>query len=137
MSKPIIYLAGNMTPTPVHYKEWTLRMGVSLASRYRTTESKFKDGEKFIIRQDLGRLKNSHMVVVNLGVSDVSHHLTGLVVECYEAYKQHMPVYAFVSKEMQRSQQANSPWLKYSITQEFENELELIKYLMDKENLIV
>ena len=48
-----------------------------------------------------------------------------------------MPVYAFTSQEFERSQQGNSPWLQYSITQEFTTEDELIEYLLESENLIV
>lgn len=135
--KPIIYLAGNMTPDPQPYNEWTHRIKEYFGSKFRTTHSKFKHGEKFIVRQDLGRLENSHMVIVNLGVVDLSHHLTGLVVECYEAYKNNKPVYAFTSSDLQRSQQADSPWLQHSITKEFETEREMITYLMNEDNLFI
>ena len=136
-NKPIIYLAGNMTPSAENYYKWTDRISKKLKLKFRSSISKFKTGEKWIVRQDLGRLQNAHMVIVNLGVTDSAHHLTGLIVECYEAYKQNMPVYAFTSREFERSQQGNSPWLQYSITQEFTTEDELIEYLLDSENLIV
>lgn len=126
-----------MTPNPLIYDSWTNRINTFLENKFRTTSSKWKQGEKWIVRQDLGRLQNAHMVIVNLGVTDLSHHLTGLVVECYEAHKQNMPVYAFTSKELQRSQQADSPWLQHSITHEFQSEKEMIEYLMGTENLIV
>ena len=77
------------------------------------------------------------MLIVNLGVTALEHHLTGLVVECYEAHNQHMPVYAFTSKELKRSQQGDSPWLQQFITKEFESERELTDYLMSMDNLIV
>lgn len=136
-NKPIIYLAGNMTPSAENYYNWTDRISEKLKLKFRSSISEFKTGEKWIVRQDLGRLQNAHMVIVNLGVTDSTHHLTGLVVECYEAYKQNMPVYAFTSQEFERSQQGNSPWLQYSITQEFTTEDELIEYLLESENLIV
>ena len=136
-NKPIIYLAGNMTPSTENYYNWTDRISKKLEHKFRSSISEFKTGEKWIVRQDLGRLQNAHMVIVNLGVTDSAHHLTGLIVECYEAYKQNMPVYAFTSQEFERSQQGNSPWLQYSITQEFTTEDELIEYLLESENLIV
>lgn len=136
-NKPIIYLAGNMTPSAENYYKWTDRISEKLKLKFRSSISEFKTGEKWIVRQDLGRLQNAHMVIVNLGVTDSAHHLTGLIVECYEAYKQNMPVYAFTSREFERSQQGNSPWLQYSITQEFTTEDELIEYLLENENLIV
>ena len=108
-NKPIIYLAGNMTPSAENYYKWTDRISEKLEHKFRSSISEFKTGEKWIVRQDLGRLQNAHMVIVNLGVTDSAHHLTGLVVECYEAYKQNMPVYAFTSQEFERSQQGNSP----------------------------
>lgn len=102
-NKPIIYLAGNMTPSSENYYKWTDRISKKLEHKFRSSISEFKTGEKWIVRQDLGRLQNAHMVIVNLGVTDSAHHLTGLVVECYEAYKQNMPVYAFTSQEFERS----------------------------------
>ena len=137
MNKPIIYLAGNMTPSPDSYKKWTTEMGSKLSKKFRTSPSVFKDGQKFIVRQDLGRLTNAHMVIANLGVTDTNHHLTGLIVECYEAFKQNMPVYAFVSNDLERSHQANSPWLQEFITKEFNSEDEMLEYLLENENLQV
>lgn len=137
MNKPIIYLAGNMTPDPKIYADWVGRFTEMVSEKYRTTSSNFKEGNKFIVRQDLGRLTNAHILVVNLGVKDVTHHLTGLVVECYEAYKQNMPVYAFVGYGLERSQQADAPWLTEFITKEFPSEGALQSYLLNNENLIV
>lgn len=42
MNKPIIYLAGNMTPSPLAYDAWTERISEKLGSKFRTTHSKFK-----------------------------------------------------------------------------------------------
>lgn len=137
MNNPIIYLAGNMTPTPEHYEKWTERIEKQLKGSYRTTASNFKQGTNFIVNQDLGRLKNAHIVVVNFGISDINHHLTGAIVECYEAFKQNKPVYTFTSNDLIRSSQADSPWIKAFVTNEFENEADLIDYLLNHENLIV
>jgi len=136
-NKPIIYLAGNMTPSPIHYNAWTDKMVAYLERRYRCSASNFKSGNNFIVQQDLGRMKNAHMLIANLGVAETEHHLTGLIVECYEAFKQNMPVYAFVSDNLKRSQQADSPWLQSFITKEFANELELRNYLLTEDNLLV
>ena len=135
--KPIVYLAGNMTPDPKIYEDWVDELVDKIFAKYDCTAATVKPTEKFIVRSDLGRIKQSHMMIVNLGVTDLSHHLTGLVVECYEAYKQDMPVYAFTSDNLKRSQQANSPWLQHSITHEFKSEDDLVTYLMNQENLIV
>jgi len=135
--KPIVYLAGNMTPDPKVYNDWTEEIEEKIFSKYRCTTASTKPTEKFIVRQDLARIKQAHIIIVNFGVTDINHHLTGLVVECYEAYKQEMPVYAFTSERLHRSQQANSPWLQHSITHEFKTEEEMILYLMNVENLIV
>ena len=137
MNKPIVYLAGNMTPDPTFYSKWTQNLVEKLSSKFRLSPSRFKNGTKFIVEQDLGRLKNAHMVIVNLGVTDTNHHLTGLIVECYEAHKQNMPVYAFTSNDLKRSNQANSPWLESFITHDFETEENLVRYLLEYENLMV
>lgn len=137
MNKPIIYLAGNMTPDASIYNKWTNSMIETLGKKFRLSPSIFKNGDKFIVEQDLGRLKNSHIVVVNLGVTDTNHHLTGLIVECYEAHEQNMPVYAFTSNDLYRSNQANSPWLKSFITHDFGTEENLVNYLLNDENLMI
>ena len=126
-----------MTPNPLIYNAWTDRISARLEQKFRPSASKFKEGFRFIVNQDLGRLKNAHMVIANLGVQDSSHHLTGLIVECYEAHKQNMPVYAFTSSNLTRSQQANSPWLQSFITNEFTSEKELLEYLLSADNLLV
>lgn len=137
MNKPIIYLAGNMTPDPKVYTNWVLNFSEDVSEKYRATFSNFKTDSKFIIRQDLARLTNAHILVANIGVTDLSHHLTGLIVECYEAFKQNIPVYVFVGHGLKRSQQADAPWLQEFITKEFTSEENLKTYLLTQENLIV
>jgi nucleoside 2-deoxyribosyltransferase len=137
MSKPIIYLAGNMTPSPDYYNEWTKKISEDLEDEFRLTYSRFKDDPKFIVQDDLGRLRNSHIVVVNLGINDINHHLTGLIVECYEANKQHKPVYAFYDDDKIRSSQSDSPWLQSFITKEFNSYDDLVHYLKIESNLKV
>lgn len=136
-NKPIIYLAGNMTPDPLIYNAWTDKLSSRLTPKFRPSASNYKSGNSFIIGQDLGRLKNAHILIVNLGVDDLNHHLTGLIVEVYEAFKQNMPIYAFTSDNLLRSKQADSPWLQSFISNEFKSQQELIDYLMSDENLLV
>jgi len=135
--KPIIYLSGNMTPSPLFYNAWTDRFIEKVRPRFRITKSNPKTGDNFIVHTDLARLKNSHILVINLGVSDTNHHLTGAIVECYEAYKNNIPVYAFTCNNMKRSLQSDSSWLKSFIAKEFNSESELVRYLLTEETLLV
>lgn len=135
--KPIIYLSGNMTPSPLFYNAWTDRFAEKTKPKFRLTKSNPKVGDNFIIHTDLARLKNSHILVVNLSVSDINHHLTGAIVECYEAFKNNIPVYAFTCNNMKRSLQADSPWLKSFIAKEFDTEQELVRYLLLEETLLM
>ena len=132
-----IYLSGNMTPDPNVYYDWVKRFSSNAnLDMYKFSHAKdtFSDG-KFIVRHDLARLKHSDILVANVGVLDPSHHLTGLVVEIYEAYKQNKPVYTFVSDDLIVSEQAKSPWVRQFITKEFSSEEELVTYLIFDENL--
>ena len=72
-------------------------------------------------------LKKCDMVVINLSVENDAH-LTGAIVECYEAIKQGKVVYAFTG-DKPRSEQANSPWLRSFITKEFGSMEELVTFL--------
>jgi len=135
--KPILYLSGNMTPSPLFYNAWTERFAEKVNHKFRTTKAGFKDTDNFIVHTDLARLKNSHILILNLGVQDISHHLTGAIIECYEAFKLNIPEYAFTCKSLKRSQQADSPWLRSFISKEFENESELASYLITKETLVI
>jgi len=137
LNRPIIYLSGNMTPSPEFYNSWTEKILHKVESKFRCTHSKYKEGINFIVQTDLARLKNSHILVVNLGVQDKSHHLTGSIVEIYEAFKRNIPVYAFTCDNLIRSEQADSPWIQSFITKEFNSEIELVRYLMVDETLIV
>lgn len=126
-----------MTPNPDYYDLWTYDFSKKVKSKFRTTSSNFKQGSKFIVRQDLGRLRNCHILVLNLGLESVNHHLTGAVVEVYEAYKMGIPVYAFTGEKRVRNSQADSPWLQEFISKEFISEQDLVDYLLNSENILV
>jgi nucleoside 2-deoxyribosyltransferase len=136
MSKTI-YLSGNMTPDPDIYYDWVKRFTSNEhldMYKFSHATDTFNDSQ-FIVHHDLARLKHSDILVANVGVLNASHHLTGLVVEIYEAYKQNKPVYTFVSDDLIISEQAKSPWLRQFITKEFSSEEELVAYLIFDENL--
>lgn len=137
MRKKRIYLSGNMTPDPKIYTEWTIDFQIALdhVEDYEISRSTGTIGEtpRFIVRHDLARLSRCDILVVNLGVMNQFVHLTGLVVEVYEAYRMGIPVYAFT--EGMRSPQADSPWISEFITKEFPNKNALLDFLMYEDNL--
>lgn len=137
MNKLTIYASGNMTPEPEVYYDWVGPFAYEVDLLYHVSISQLKDAaeQKFIVQHDLARLKKSDIVVVNLGVKEKWHHLTGLVVEVYEAYKQNKPVYAFVGEGLRRSAQADSAWIQQFVTHEFATYEDLVDYLMVDENL--
>jgi nucleoside 2-deoxyribosyltransferase len=127
-----IYLSGNMTPNMDHYFEWTTEFAQSMhdIEEYVLStpiEQEIHDAQ-FIVRHDLARLKASDLLVANLNVLDNSHHLTGVVVEIYEAYKQNKPVYTFGDYE-NISEQADSPWISQFITKHFVTMEDLVVFL--------
>lgn len=134
-----IYLSGNMSPDPQYYQDWTSQMADDLEGHYICSISKFKAAaeSKYIVHHDLARLKVCDILVVNLGITEQHHHLTGAVVEVYEAFKQNKPVYAFWddSSDIVRSQQASSPWIQEFVTNEFYDYEDLIDHLKFEENL--
>lgn len=131
MKSTKIYASGNMTPRPELYYFWIGQLKNDLDERYDVSESTFKNPQhgKLIVRHDLARLKECDILVINLGVTDTNHHLTGAVVEVYEAYKQGIPVYAFTTPNTLRSHQANSPWMSEFIAAEFDSYDSLVNYL--------
>lgn len=137
-----VYLSGNMTPCTNHYHKWCNLMPQQLGPRFNCTKAKdlalanCSDPGKYIVHHDLARLKRCDIVIVNLGVTDRTHHLTGAIVEVYEAYKQGKPVYAFTESGSIRSEQSNSPWMQEFITREFGSKEELITFLKDEDNMI-
>lgn len=133
-----IYCAGNMTPNADIYFDWVDRLESKLAGLdFKISKSHYKPKElgKFIVRHDLARLKYCDAVVINLGLTDTNHHFTGSLMEIYEAARQGKPVYAFTGRTLERSVQADSPWMKEFITHEFDSLNELVDYLRVEENL--
>lgn len=138
MAKLNIYVAGNMTPTFDHYQSYADKLLHNLKdSNYKCSiaNPKIQETAKFIVHHDLARLKKCDLVVANLGVKDTSHHLTGMVVEIYEAYKQNKPVYTFVDDGLKYSEQSKSPWIQEFVTRHFESYEDLVDFLLFDENL--
>ena len=137
MKKLKIYLTGNMTPIADYYKKWTKEFKDSLLDNYDCAIAVQKTDQKFIVRHDLARLKKCDILVINFGVLDIRNHITGAIVEVYEAYKSDIPVYAFTEENVQRSEQADSPWIQHFITHEFKSPDDLILHLLFDENLLI
>lgn len=128
-----IYLSGGMTPDQSYYRKWTQDFKNKTFSYFKcSVPTKIEDYDnKFIVQHDLHRLRNCDFVVVNLEVKDTSHHLTGTVVELYEAFKQNKAVYAFC--DGLESQQASSPWMEQFITKKFDSSKSLLEFLLLEE----
>lgn len=138
MSKLNIYVAGNMTPDTSVYTSYANQLNTDLQdSKYKCSivNVDAQLSAKFIVHHDLARLKKCDLVVANLGVKDTTHHLTGMVVEIYEAYKQNKPVYTFVDSGLKYSEQSKSPWIQEFVTRHFESYEDLIEFLLFDENL--
>lgn len=74
---------------------------------------------------DLARVKESDLVVVNLEGLNIS---IGSIIECYEAWKNNIPVLAFGSKT---DYENLHPWIKCCITRVDEDYRECINYISD------
>ena len=137
MNRINIYLSGNMTPNVRYYNQWTSEFIKALkeSERYRCSVSCLKHHNKLIVHHNLARLHKCDIVVVNLGLTDVNHHLTGAVIEMYEAIKQQKVVYAFTGEGMIRSVQADSPWVSEFITHEFNSMQDVIDHLVHDDNI--
>lgn len=133
------YLSGNMTPTTLAYMMWTSRFENDeiLGESYEFSGSKMGHDKtpRMIVRHDLARLSRCDLLILNLGLSDISHRLTGAVVETYEACRMGIPVYAFTADGFKRAPQADSPWVSEFITHEFESEEALVDFLSSECNL--
>ena len=91
MKKLNLYLAGNMTPNTEYYNMWTDDFEASFDEQdFECSKATIASDEsgKFIVHHDLARLKRCDILIANLSVKSSENHLTGLVVEIYEAYKQ-------------------------------------------------
>lgn len=132
-----IYLSGNMSPNPSVYFEWieNFQRNIALRDKYILSTATYESDSKFIVRHDLARLTKCDILVVNLGVTNLEHHLTGAVIEIYEAYKQNKPVYAFVSNNLVPSSQSLNPWIDEFITFKFDSEEDLVNFLLYEENI--
>lgn len=77
------------------------------------------------MRFDLARVKESDLVVVNLDGLKTS---IGSIIECYEAWKNNIPVLAFGSKQ---DYENLHPWVQCCITRRDKNYRECINYISD------
>jgi hypothetical protein len=127
-----------MTDIPF-FKTWTKRITEKLEEKYKCLSPYIKYKEEnfksnFIVQHDLHLIKNSDFIVFNHCIPNENVKLTGAVIECYEAHKNNIPVYTFKSDDDGViSSQLKSPWMSEFITYDFENEEELVHYLMYNE----
>ena len=124
-----IYLSGNMTPTPEAYEKWTSEFKETFQLPCKVFKAGKLKCHKQIVQTDLYMLQKSDIVIVNLGVPDINDHMTGAVVEVYEAYRQGKLVFGFTGNGLVRSKQSDSPWFKSFITKELDNIDDLMEYL--------
>jgi len=135
-----IYLSGNMTPDADYYDSWTADLALDLDDTdFVCSSSMLKDPSdgKYIVNHDLARLTRCDMVVANLSVTDKNFHLTGLIVEVYEAYKQNKPVYTFFDDvgDYIPSDQGLSPWIQQFVTRHFNSYSDLIDFIRFEDNV--
>lgn len=132
-----IYLSGNMSPSADYYSDWTQRITEDLGEYFETSISELKDPTygKFIVHHDLARLKRCDMVIANLSVQNTNYHLTGAIVEIYEAFKQNKAVYTFWDDGAYPSEQSLSPWIQQFVTRHFHSYDELVDFVRFEDNL--
>lgn len=133
-----IYLAGKMSGLSYEdMNDWRLQITRDLESNIFTThvktinpvsyfnfEEKRYQNELEIMKFDLSKVKSSDLVVVNL---DGLHTSVGTMIECYEAYKNDIPVLAFGCK---KDYESLHPWIKCCITR-YDNYDDCIEYIRD------
>ena len=81
--------------------------------------------EMEVFNYDLSRVKESNLVIVNLEGLNTS---IGSIIECYEAWKNNIPVLAFGSKQ---DYENLHPWVQCCITRRDKNYRECINYISD------
>lgn len=77
------------------------------------------------MKYDLARVRESDLVVVNLEGLNTS---IGSIIECYEAYKNNIPVLAFGKND---DYPELHPWVQCCITRHDKNYRECINYISD------
>lgn len=78
-----------------------------------------------IMNFDLAKVRESNLVVVNLEGLNTS---IGSIIECYEAYKNNIPVLAFGNND---DYPELHPWVQCCITRHDKNYQECINYIRD------
>lgn len=136
-----IYLAGKMSGLTtkemrswrdyfsILLKEIAENMGVNVKvinpCDYYTFDFPKHQSELEVMNFDLSRVKESNLVVVNMDGLNTS---IGTIIECYEAYKQGIPVLAFGSDE---EYEKLHPWVQCCITRHDKNYRKCINYIGD------
>ncbi len=92
---------------------------------YYSFDVKRHQTEDEIMKFDLARVKESDLVVVNLEGLNVS---VGSMIECYEAWKNDIPVLAFGND---KDYETLHPWVQCCITRRDKNYRECINYISD------
>lgn len=92
---------------------------------YYNFEEYRQQTELEVMNYDLARVKESNLLVVNLEGLTTS---IGSMIECYEVYKNNIPVLVFGS---QIDYDNLHPWIKCCITRHDKNYRECINYIRD------
>lgn len=92
---------------------------------YFNFEEKKHQTELEVMNFDLAKVKNSDILIVNMDGLNTS---IGTCIECYEAYKQGIPVLAFGSKELYKGLH---PWIQNCITRHDEDYHRTVNYIRD------
>lgn len=141
MKEITVYLAGKMSGLSFNEMNiWRQRVAHDLKERanysnsninvinpvlYFNFESKKQQNELEIMKFDLSKVKSSDIVIVNMDGLNTS---IGTCIECYEAYKQEIPVLAFGSDDLFKGLH---PWIQNCITRHDGTYIETNKYIED------
>lgn len=141
MSKLTIYLAGAMGGLSLsEMNDWRQLLSLKLKTvasdidvnltvinpvDYFNFEENRYQSEREIMDFDLAKVRKSDIVIVDLDKLDTS---VGSMIECYEAYKQGIPVLAFGSND---DYEKLHPWIKTCITRHDRLYKETVMYVRD------
>lgn len=92
---------------------------------YFSFEEKQYQSELEVMKFDLSKVKSSDIVIVNMDGLNTS---IGSCIECYEAYKNEIPVLAFGKDELFKNLH---PWIQNCITRHDSSYIETNKYILD------
>lgn len=92
---------------------------------YFNFEEKKHQTELEVMNFDLAKVKNCDLLIVNMDGLNTS---IGTCIECYEAYKQGIPVLAFGSEKLYNELH---PWIQNCITRHDKDYHKTIEYIRD------